>query len=899
MRLRPDRALPAIRGSFPRRQGTLRISGVARANVRWLFTAGVGAGWSAQDVFTNRVSELEAFERSLSQISSSLGDQLVTDLSRPRCNVLVYYGVGGVGKTRLSEVLDERFTHWKLPGLAPRRASIRLDFSEAGSFDMESLLLRIRAGLARLEDRWAAFDLAFTVYWQRAHPGRPLQEFVREHRALGRLIDPTFLIDQVTTTVSDLLTTLATPAILPVSLIVSGGRVAHLLYGYVKQAIDHHALLRDCPFFAPLIDAEADADCLSYLPALIAWQLERMQPPPLVVIFLDTFENVVNRPSRDFERLIQRVIYLMPNVLFVVTGRRRLDWGDSNSIGELDYVGPHRWPNLRFENHDQEPRQHLVGYLSPQDCERYLANALTANGHPVIPSEIRERIVAGSGGLPLYLDLSVGHYLTLLAQGREPSVEDFGGPFPAIVGRVMRELSEDERRLLRGLSLLEGFDVEVARGVGAPISDATLARFLAAPFIEHDPGRGWPYALHANLRQAIRSADADLRDAWSPREWDEARRRILGQLAASAEAARRSGDRDRMVACYLQGLSLAGAVDELQDWLVEMAAHLAELGLWDVLDPEGPPSQPESSLQAFRLLLHGMRLIRQGVLGEAEEVLSRALSSAHLSETAARLCSLNLGDALRIMGRYDDGAAVYAGLAHGDGREATRAAYWMADIDYLKGRFQAALRSLELGDDDTFLRCESLRLAGHIYRVNAMFDEAELRYREALEVAQAARAPALEGEALTNLAEVRCWAQPESAREWGERALTANQAVGNKVEQVKARVALAVAAPTREESEEEFLAARSLAETIGYGGGIVFALVARAFRCLLAGDEALAIASQREIDERTARLGGNRFWLEIIDAWRGVDGEARADWLGGHRAARRRWAEVLARRRHR
>ncbi len=463
----------------------------------------------------------------------------------------------------------------------------------------------------------------------------------------------------------------------------------------------------------------------------------------------------------------------------------------------------------------------------------------------------------------------------------------------------MRELSEDERRLLRGLSLLEGFDVEVARGVGAPISDATLARFLAAPFIEHDPGRGWPYALHANLRQAIRSADADLRDAWSPREWDEARRRILGQLAASAEAARRSGDRDRMVACYLQGLSLAGAVDELQDWLVEMAAHLAELGLWDVLDPEGPPSQPESSLQAFRLLLHGMRLIRQGVLGEAEEVLSRALSSAHLSETAARLCSLNLGDALRIMGRYDDGAAVYAGLAHGDGREATRAAYWMADIDYLKGRFQAALRSLELGDDDTFLRCESLRLAGHIYRVNAMFDEAELRYREALEVAQAARAPALEGEALTNLAEVRCWAQPESAREWGERALTANQAVGNKVEQVKARVALAVAAPTREESEEEFLAARSLAETIGYGGGIVFALVARAFRCLLAGDEALAIASQREIDERTARLGGNRFWLEIIDAWRGVDGEARADWLGGHRAARRRWAEVLARRRHR
>jgi hypothetical protein len=49
------------------------------------------------------------------------------------------------------------------------------------------------------------------------------------------------------------------------------------------------------------------------------------------VILLDTFEDVGDRTHRDLERLIQRVVWLMPNCFFVVTGRSRLQWAARRS----------------------------------------------------------------------------------------------------------------------------------------------------------------------------------------------------------------------------------------------------------------------------------------------------------------------------------------------------------------------------------------------------------------------------------------------------------------------------------------------------------------------------------------------------------------------------------------
>jgi tetratricopeptide (TPR) repeat protein len=86
-----------------------------------------------------------------------------------------------------------------------------------------------------------------------------------------------------------------------------------------------------------------------------------------------------------------------------------------------------------------------------------------------------------------------------------------------------------------------------------------------------------------------------------------------------------------------------------------------------------------------------------------------------------------------------------------------------------------------------------LRLKGHVYRVNALFDQVEAHYREALELARDTASIAAEGIALADLVQTLAWCQPAEARRIGERALEINDSLRNQVEIVKIRAATAVA----------------------------------------------------------------------------------------------------------
>ncbi|MFC4466868.1 hypothetical protein ACFPH6_20440 [Streptomyces xiangluensis] len=80
----------------------------------------------------------------------------------------------------------------------------------------------------------------------------------------------------------------------------------------------------------------------------MAWELARLPETKRVtpLVLLDTFEDIGDRTHRDRERLLQRVVWLMPNAFFVITGRSRLHWADEALQGQLDFTGPAAWPGL-------------------------------------------------------------------------------------------------------------------------------------------------------------------------------------------------------------------------------------------------------------------------------------------------------------------------------------------------------------------------------------------------------------------------------------------------------------------------------------------------------------------------------------------------------------------------
>jgi len=197
------------------------------------------------------------------------------------------------------------------------------------------------------------------------------------------------LPQQIQETIAELSESIGPPAALQ-----AGHGVARVIYSLVAQGMTSRRLLSRCPFFKPLVEAEANEDTLSYLPSLLAWDLEALQrkDATVAIVFLDTFEAVTNRATRALERFVQRAAFLMPNVLFVVTGRERLDWAELEPPTDLDYVGAARWPRLSLRNRTSEPRQHLVGFLSPADCDEYLRCALSYEGAAVMDEAVRARI---------------------------------------------------------------------------------------------------------------------------------------------------------------------------------------------------------------------------------------------------------------------------------------------------------------------------------------------------------------------------------------------------------------------------------------------------------------------------------------------------------------------------
>ncbi|MFG3056977.1 tetratricopeptide repeat protein [Kitasatospora sp. NPDC048239] len=878
---------------------------MTRVNLRAAFMSGLASTITAQQVFTNRVDEVAAFGRSLEGLHRALDEAEVSpvvDRAQGRRNVLTFYGVGGIGKTTLSHELERRLLAEASADGRDDVVAVRVDVSEDGACDIEGLLLRLRAGLGRLGDRWPAFDLALASYWSRAHPGEALQDFLDASPALRRASRSIGLGDQIAESVRQV-----DPAGLG-GLAGLAHRAALATYRAIRDRVREGRLLSDCELFAELVEADADYETLSYFPYLLAWDLEQLprrgrpRRRPSVCVFLDTFEVVNGRSDRAVERFVQRCVYLMPNVLFVVTGRNRIDWADTGAGGELDFTGPHCWPHLHFSNDTAEPRQHLVGYLSDSDADSYLSEALTRDGEPAMSPEVRARVISGGQGLPLYLDLSVSHCAELLARGRQPSVADFGGSFTAVATRSIRDLPREERDLVRTAALTDRVGAELLRAGQPAVSDGSVARFLRRPFLTHDDAYALPYALHAALRHAISEADRSLPDGWSDRDRGEAAARLLTWLGKRSG---RSGGRVATAQALEAGLKLSAGYGVFDDWMVRAAQRLVEAGQWTEIGAgltTGPAEVPE--YQAIRGAIRGVQLRRTGRVEEAIEVLSHAGAGVRSGSPAAQLVRVHHAHALRNHGDYTVAAEIYRGLLGGEFDAVAR--YWLADYDYLNGRFATALASLReqpgRGPED---EGERLRLIGHIWRVNARFEEATATYTEAITLARREGLAAAEAKALANLAQTACWSPDTAAvSDAAGRARELLDLVPNPVELVKIRSAEAVAHAMAGDAEAARAAVgdtRQLADGISYRGGHNLADVAEILLGALAGDHDGARRKRSELDERTRSSGGNTYWVPITTSW--IDGARTAaehgpavDWVDGPAASLGRWAEVVAHR---
>ncbi|MFJ8747367.1 ATP/GTP-binding protein [Embleya sp. NPDC127516] len=636
----------------------------------------------------------------------------VEDLEAPRNNVIVFHGVGGVGKTTLSRKVEaaladheHRPAQWGEPPWTPdtgeRLLPVRIDLARSAGTDFEHVVLAIRLALAEKVNRpLPAFDIALRRYWEHAHPGEPLEEYLRQRGLAGRIGQA--LPQQMQTAMSEV----AQALLLPGAVGAVIGQVTGSLVGALRERRQTVRALAGCRRLADLLEAEPDLDALSFYPHLLAWELARLPADKRVtpVVLFDGWEEIGDRTHRDLERLLQRVVWLMPAAFFVVTGRSRLQWADRALQGQLDHTGPDTWPGLVV--HDipsartpspadtSRGRQVLIGDLSPEDCDDHLARRLSRDGAPLIESALRTVITARSHGLPLYLDLAVMRFLEIRRGGARPQPDDFSHDFAALVARTLSDLTPDERHVLRAVTLLDAFDLTLATRTAGMTHQAPAQRLIERPFVRENPFALWPFHLHALIRSTVRGADDHTDDRWSPQDWHTAAHRAL-QALGDQWAAGAAHDRLLLVGCLRQGLRLARDFGLDLAWLADAAWRYVGDSVWEPLEPPAPDgavvSSPRTAADALVELLSALARRQHEHRERTADRLAAVAAGGLLPTDLHEMAVYYLAKAQRDLGRSEPSRQGMESVAAGGGRLAPAARRGLAHLARLAGDFPTAL----------------------------------------------------------------------------------------------------------------------------------------------------------------------------------------------------------------
>ncbi|MCX6163614.1 MAG: tetratricopeptide repeat protein [Ignavibacteriae bacterium] len=382
--------------------------------------------------------------------------------------ILVYYGVGGIGKTCLRKELCKRLETEK-----PDIVWTAIDFDNPSYREEESALFVLRNRLnEKFKINFPLFDIAYTIHWQKTHPQTPMTT------------DNFPLLSGVN---------IVTEIIRVVGEIPQIGFVPKLTKAFISDANVFHKWwekkgkkeLANLPSLEP-------KDISNRMPMFLANDLKDfiVEKKKDAVLFLDTYEALWENLKTDigfFERdeWIRELISHLPEVIWIICGREKLRWNEKDE---------------EWNNHIE---QHLLGRLSDEDSAYFLKSC------GIEKTDVRNVIITASKGVPYFLDLAVDTYFEIqIRHQREPEAKDFAKTQQDVLERFLKYLDYTEIETLKILSVVRVWDSEIFRFIvkkfrtGYPITQMeNLFRFS---FINETEKPGM-HTMHDLMSESLQS----------------------------------------------------------------------------------------------------------------------------------------------------------------------------------------------------------------------------------------------------------------------------------------------------------------------------------------------------------------------------------------------------------
>lgn len=362
--------------------------------------------------FTDRKRPREAFY-------SLIETMIQENESHPKHHVLVYYGIGGIGKSRLQRNLANTI---KLDYDNVPMATI--DFANSMYLSPARTLLELAYTFKNwYTNAFPHFFMAYALYFQKRYPNIKFNEEKLLKNDNWNLIASTI----------GLLAPLTFTSIIP--------DVVNKVYDLSsKIGLDKEAksALKDLEELTP-------SEIEKKLPAFWAYDYKKMKSKlnnELSVIFFDTYEALWGSETNDITKLcvdnwIRELIAQIPGILFVVFSREFIDWAEHKP----------EWQDAL--------EQHLLDRLSPEDSKEFLKSC------GINEEIIKDKMVEVSMGHPYHLDLLVDTYYQIKASEEELRIEAFASSNREILICFLKYLKDDVIATIKLLSLVRRYDIEI------------------------------------------------------------------------------------------------------------------------------------------------------------------------------------------------------------------------------------------------------------------------------------------------------------------------------------------------------------------------------------------------------------------------------------------------------
>ena len=380
-------------------------------------------------------------------------------------NILVYYGVGGIGKSKLKTEICRMHKEGNEESLV-----IYLDLNAADDRNLGAGILKLVDSVSDKVD-FKCFEMAYALYYRKKNPGAVYgheKEMVIDNTFLGIGLNILGVFDNGLTSTA-----------------------AEIVERTIR-AISNRTIDKDVKEELKHFDDYSITEMEEMLPLFFQYDLKNYtdkHPETYILMVFDTFEalneNVIEQIHREKnERWVQEIISYFgredfPKLLITIFGRDEIEW-DSE------------WKELID--------QYQLKEFKDDFSEEYLRKA------GVEDQKIIDTIKRSSKGHPLLLYLSLETYASIKNNGKEPKESDFGGDYPQIIERFLYNLDKDTVEVLRLMSIpnfysASIFDVMIKEfNISFPLTE--FEQFNKYSFVTYDD-KEKDYYIHNLIRENI------------------------------------------------------------------------------------------------------------------------------------------------------------------------------------------------------------------------------------------------------------------------------------------------------------------------------------------------------------------------------------------------------------